>query len=747
MKSLPIRTVLTLAITGLLHLCITAQSVTPNHTDSLAAKLGLTSDSVRTDLLITLGEELATSNPQQAFAYGTEALALAQDARDAVRTGLAFKVLAKVYNFSAVYDKALEAMLESLRHMESVNDTLQIARSYDYLGEIYMASGDFSNARNYFQKALALNIKLRNFPQIAMNYKNMGGNYMAVDSVEKALSYYTVSLLIADSLKLENDRVALMNNIGIGYSKLGKHEDALKYFYKLLEMIAKESDNYMKASAMVNIGRGYLGMKRFPTALKFARDGYALSKTHGFLQVTRDAAQTLSDIYAVQGNYRQSYAYFVEYKNLSDSIMDVDRAQQVARLQTLYELDKMEQENAGLLLENVKSKRSLETRTIALVIILLLVVVLGILLFILSKLNNRLLDMNKALSAQGRELEELNGQKDRFFSFVAHNLKNPFNTIMGFAELMQRANIGRDPEKARQYAGLIYDLSSQVQRVLSNLLEWSRLQRRTFECRPEPLEICSLIKDVLEMNTREAARKDIHFNLSASGSVYVSADRSMITTVLQNLVSNAINYTPASGQISIECNVSGQQTEISVTDTGVGISEESLKQLFTFDFSQKIGTSENNGAGLGLIICHEMIQKNNGTLAAESTPGKGSRFSFILPLLKQDETEQSAEPLSHLESEPPDDLLAGGRIVPPEALPEILAGLAPLYNEVSKVLSIENLETFSRSVTDTGEKYSISGLTGYGRTLTRLTRSHQIDQIIKILPRFRKYLDSLTPGN
>jgi anti-sigma regulatory factor (Ser/Thr protein kinase) len=318
---------------------------------------------------------------------------------------------------------------------------------------------------------------------------------------------------------------------------------------------------------------------------------------------------------------------------------------------------------------------------------------------------------------------------------------------MGFAELMQRANTSRDPEKARQYAGLIYDLSSQVQRVLSNLLEWSRLQRRTFECRPEPIEICSLIKDVIEMNTREAARKDIHFNLSASGSVYVSADRSMITTVLQNLVSNAIKYTPAAGQISIDCKVTGQQTEVSIRDTGIGISEENLKQLFTFDFSQKIGTSENNGAGLGLIICHEMIQKNNGSLVAESTPGKGSCFSFTLPLMKHDENELITEPLSQLDGDLPDDLLSGSRIVPPEALPEIISGLAPLYEEVSKVLSIENLETFSRSVTDTGEKYAISGLTGYGKTLSRLTRSHQIDQIIKLLPRFRKYLDSITTGS
>ena len=99
------------------------------------------------------------------------------------------------------------------------------------------------------------------------------------------------------------------------------------------------------------------------------------------------------------------------------------------------------------------------------------------------------------LTTQGQELEVLNDQKDKFFSFVAHNLKNPFNTIMGFAELMQRVTDAKDPEKVRQYSTLIYNLSSQVQKVLSNLLEWSRLQRRTFEFKPETLELNSLIKD------------------------------------------------------------------------------------------------------------------------------------------------------------------------------------------------------------------------------------------------------------
>ena len=211
--------------------------------------------------------------------------------------------------------------------------------------------------------------------------------------------------------------------------------------------------------------------------------------------------------------------------------------------------------------------------------ITLLVLVLATLLFMLNRMNNRYRMLNRKLAAQSNELETLNDVKDKFFSFVAHNLKNPFNTIMGFSELMQRAADTHDLEKARQYSGLIYDLSAQVQKVLSNLLEWSRLQRRTFEVKPEIVELTGLIKDVVEMNNKEAARKDINLSLSGESNVFVVADRTMITTVIQNLVTNAIHFTPPSGQISINCSVKDQYTEVSITDTGVGISRRPQKTL------------------------------------------------------------------------------------------------------------------------------------------------------------------------
>jgi signal transduction histidine kinase len=736
--------VLFLVIAWIIPVTLHAQEVPVNPTDSMVQLLGHSTDTARIDLLISLSDKLNSSDPRQAFLYGSEALDLSLARNDMARTGMSYEALAHIYTMNAVFEKALSYSLQAMDAFESLKDTARIAHCEDHIGLIYMLANDFTNAHDYYRKALLLNKETRNFQQIAVNYMHMGQNYVKIDSVEKGLSYYTVSLLLADSLNMQKEKVDLLNYIGYGYARLGKHEDALKRFYKVLEFVGNPPDDYIRSSAMVNIARGYLNLKNYPAALKYGQNGYNLSKSKGFLQITCDAAKVLSDIYSARDDYKESYAYFVQYKDLSDSVMNLEKGNQLARIQTLYELGKTEKENAGLKIENVQSQKSLKTKTLVIIVFVILALVLAFMLYLLNKLNNKQLALNKKLAEQGKELEDLNDQKDRFFSFVAHNLKNPFNTIMGFAELMQRTENTKDKQKPQQYARLIYDLSSQVQKVLSNLLEWSRLQRRSFECKPETVELSSLVKDVLEMNTREAARKDIHFNINRQDHVVVSADRSMITTVLQNLVSNAINFTPSSGVITLSCALEDQQAVVSIADTGIGISPENLERLFSFDFSQsRMSSSDKGGAGLGLIICQEMIAKNNGTITAESEPGKGSRFTFTLPALLRDDDGELMSDQPEKESEIIERLLEGNEGTYAKAGPEIVRSLTPGFDEVTRVLSIENLEIFSKSVTDVGEEYDIAPLADYGRMLQRLTHAHQIDQIIKVLPGFRKYLDNI----
>jgi signal transduction histidine kinase len=704
-------------------------------------------DTSKIDLLLLLSEETLNSQPAEAFGYASEAARLSALMEDRNRIALSNEVIARFYLITSVYDKALEYFLMALEDFNDIADTLRMARCYDEIGTVNMLSGDFQNARLNFNRALNLNKAIASYPQITGNYMNLGSNYLKMDSIDKGLSYFLVSLMIADSLKMEEEKVTLMRNIGFAYAKMGLHEEALGHFYKVLELLIGKPDDLTRCDAQINIAKGYFALQNYPAALQYARQGFDLAKLKRFDQMTRDAAQLLSDIYATRGEYRQAYYYVKIYRNISDTIMNSDKAEQLARIQTLYEVNSKEEENLSLKKQIIQYLRQVRSQTLLIIMITCLVLVLATLLFMLNRMNNRQIALNNKLALQRRELENLNELKDKFFSFVAHNLKNPFNTIMGFSELMQRATDSKDMVKVREYSGLIHDLSLQVQKVLSNLLEWSRLQRRTFEVKPETVELTGLIRDVVEMNNKEAARKDIHLNIYNDGNVFVVADRTMITAVLQNLFTNAIHFTPPSGSISINCSADEQHTEVTVTDTGIGISEEDAAMLFNFDFSKdRMGGADHGGAGLGLVICHEMLAKNGGTIRVHSEQGKGSSFTFTLPVAIRHEMPNEPEQHLHSDSKPEDvtDILLKSEIPVNQALlSELRDKILPQFEEITKVLSIEELGHFSRMLIYTGEKYHHAPLAGYGRSLQSLTLGHQIDQIIRILPKFREYLKKI----
>jgi len=252
-----------------------------------------------------------------------------------------------------------------------------------------------------------------------------------------------------------------------------------------------------------------------------------------------------------------------------------------------------------------------------------------------------------------------------------------------------------------------------------------------------------MIKDVLEMNNKEAARKDLHFELLDHENVYAFADRTMVTTVLQNLISNAINFTLPSGKISFRCIRKDDRAVVSVIDNGVGLSEEEIPRLFQFELLKtKVGSGDNRGAGLGLIICREMLHRNGGEISVTSEQGKGSEFTFHLPLVVSGDTEKySTSENGFGEAQRiMDELLEEKNLPPADSVKDILQTLTPVFEEVTAVLSLDNLETFARTVTEAGEKHSISLLATYGTIMGKLTSMHQIDQLIKLLPRFREYL-------
>lgn len=252
--------------------------------------------------------------------------------------------------------------------------------------------------------------------------------------------------------------------------------------------------------------------------------------------------------------------------------------------------------------------------------------------------NKELQELNATLERKveerTRQLQEMNATKDKFFSIIAHDLKNPFNTLLGFTELIKDNYESYTSEQIREYMNILYETSRNSYSLLKNLLEWSRSQTGKLENDPAMIDLSDIVEGSVELLSSNAARKGIMVKNQIKVKTLVFADYNMTDTIVRNLISNAIKFTPEKGSIVISCKSDQDQIVCCISDTGIGIPQENQARLFQMDknFTTK-GTANESGTGLGLMLCKEFVEKSKGKIWVESKPGHGSRFYFSLPAL------------------------------------------------------------------------------------------------------------------
>ena len=239
----------------------------------------------------------------------------------------------------------------------------------------------------------------------------------------------------------------------------------------------------------------------------------------------------------------------------------------------------------------------------------------------------------KAIKENAQQLKELNATKDKFFSIIAHDLRNPVNSILTFSDLLLTNFKNYNQDKLEKFLISIHNLSKQAFDLLENLLIWAKSQTGKISMDSEILNINSLISYNTSLLKEMALRKNISISYPPDNNFYVFADKNMINTVLRNLITNAIKYTPSGGKIEIHTELLKNQVKISVEDSGMGMTKEIKNNLFLIERSISTpGTENEKGTGLGLILCKEFVERHGGKIWVESDSGKGSKFMFTLPL-------------------------------------------------------------------------------------------------------------------
>ena len=533
-----------------------------------------------------------------------------------------------------VYDKASEYLIKSQKLFEDLKDNKKIARNYLHLGELYRAIAEYEPAISYSKKALELFEQESDKHGIAkacdrlsaIYYEIAPSNVINIDSVFMfSAKCLNISISIAD----DSLTCSIRNIIGAAYLYSGKKELGIAYLQDVLSFAEDKKLKDEAALVKINIAYGYYSKKDYYKAIEYAKQTYEYADKLRILPFIDMSTLCLFRSFKELGDFKNAFYYLEVYDSNRWQLYDDNRIHRIKALQIKYETDKKELE-----LRHEK-KTSLLWTVLFLAIIFAGVLLIGVFIYrhrLLKKKNSELKKKNTLISEQNEKLVELNATKDKFFSIIAHDLKNPYQSLLGFSDILIQDYKDLSEKEIKEFVGYIYEASDMGNRLLQNLLDWSRSETGKIKYEPELFFLYEIVDEAVNLASNTAKQKDIAINAPIDKNLEVYCDRNMVYTVLRNLVSNAIKFSFRGGVIEIKSKCSESYIEISISDNGVGMDSVLMEDLFKIE--KRItndGTENEKGTGLGLFLCKEFIEKNHGTISVRSEVGKGSTFIVSLP--------------------------------------------------------------------------------------------------------------------
>jgi signal transduction histidine kinase/Flp pilus assembly protein TadD len=541
--------------------------------------------------------------------------------------------LAGNYTSKANYVEAIHCLAEAKRLNADAGDKVNEVVNCISLGNIYLGMKDFRKAIEALREAARLNDTVGNLDFRIAILQNTGLLYNEVKPIPDSARYY---LNKAREMAQANNRpdsyFSSLINLG-NVELLGKnYRKALEFYLAAYESPVFARKNYERAAVMVNLGNVYHKLGEFQKAEKFAKEGTELAHKGGYLAFEQSGLIVLSDIAAGKNNFKQAYEYLHRASGVRDSIWSEEIRGKVEEATFNLALRQAETENSLLLKDNEIKKQVIYTQWFivgGIVVVLLLVIVLMVIVF---RNNKRQKVLNSTLDAKNKELEELNITKDKFISIIAHDLKSPFNALLGFLTELDENYLDYDEKTKHDIIHKLKKSSFNTFNLLINLLDWSQSQQGKLKSVPEDFMFGNVTEEVFAALSTRASMKNQTLSIEFNKDLRVYSDPQIIKSILINLVNNAIKFTPSGGWIRVTAKETGKGIQFSVEDSGIGIPAAETGNLFRLDSSfNRKGTEQEPGTGLGLVMCQEYVIMLRGTIDVISEEGKGSRFVVTLP--------------------------------------------------------------------------------------------------------------------
>ena len=564
------------------------------------------------------GFKAANADYGKATEYAEEGLAIDLSGNDLAMVSRDYLHLATIYDRLNLFDKALSCFEKSLEVARQMGDKEREARTLLNMGIFNLRKNRNSVGVQFVEEALKIAVQKDLKKILATGYGTIGEYYLKHENTDKAMDAISKSLEACREIGTPFYLEAGLCRLGLAQMATGEYEKAEKNLLEALEMSKLLESKIQTAFNLMALGDLKIKQNLTEKADYYFNQSVQKSielEDYNLLSVIYDKLYQLHR----DNNPALSLKYLEEGILVDDSLYNLEMHDQISTFQVKYDTQQKELE---IVRQQAEISRHESNRTL-LIIGLILSVLTLILLIVTLRMRTK----------RNRILAEMNTTKDKFFSIISHDLKNPAIAQRDALQLLLSHSNEWDTKSLSQYySELLKSADGQVE-LLYNLLNWAQVQTGRMPYVPIQFDIVSALRPDILLLENMSKHKGVSLKIQQPETAVVTGDCNMITTVVRNLLTNAIKFTPTGGSVSlaIEHLPHDGQTTISVSDTGVGMSNEQLQNLFHIENrNSRRGTAGESGSGLGLIVCKELIEKHGSTLHIESEEQKGSRFYFSL---------------------------------------------------------------------------------------------------------------------